>query len=264
MSYETIKIERTSECVVRLILARSEKHNALNLTMIRELRAAAATLGRDASVRVIVLSAEGKSFCAGADLGWMRDQAAKDRLVRLAEATELAQMLHDLDSLPKALITRVHGPAYGGGIGLMAVSDIVIAADDAKFALTEVRLGLIPATIGPFVVRRIGERGARQFMLNGKTFNAAAALGAGLVSAVVPRHALDATVETEVAAFLDCAPGAVADAKVLCQHLARNPAGDQLAWSAEQLAERWETAEAREGLRCFFERREPSWRMGRT
>ena len=260
MSYETIRIERNPEGVVRVILARQDKHNAINLAMIRELRAAAATLGADASVRVVVLSAEGKSFCAGADLDWMRGQAGKDRLTRLAEAVDLAHMLHDLDSLPKPMIARVHGPAYGGGIGLMAVSDIVIAADDAKFALTEVRLGLIPATIGPYVVRRIGERGARQFMLNAKPVDAAGALALGLVSAVVPQHALDATIETEVAAFLDCAPGAVADTKALCQHLARNPSGDQLAWTAEHLVERWETSEAREGLNCFFDRREPSWR----
>ena len=144
----------------------------------------------------------------------------------------------------------------------MAVCDIVIAAGTAKFALTEVRLGLIPATIGPFVVRRLGERGARRFMLNAKTMDATAALAAGLVSAVVSHDQLDAAVEAEVTAVLACAPGAVADAKALCQYLARNPGSDQLGWTADQLARRWETAEAQEGLACFFERREPSWRRG--
>lgn len=260
MSMQTIKIERSPNGLARLILARPDKHNALNIAMIRELTEAARMLGRDPAVRVVVLAGEGKSFCAGGDLDWMREQMLKDRQGRLAEAGELADMLSVLDAMPKPLIGRVHGPAYGGGVGLMAVCDTVIAADTAKFALTEVRLGLIPATIGPFVVRRIGERGARRFMLNARTFGASAAMGLGLVSEVVSCDQLDAAVAAEVAAILECAPGAVASAKALCRHLARHPGDDQQAWTAQQLADRWETAEAKEGLDCFFARREPSWR----
>ena len=262
MNTETLRIECTQTGVARVTLARGDKHNAVNLQMIRDLRVAAATLDADASVRVVVLAGDGASFCAGADLGWMRDQIAKEPAARLAEAMELARMLTALDSLTKPLIARVHGPAYGGGIGLMAVSDIVIAANTAKFALTEVRLGLIPATIGPFVVRRLGEGAARRFMLNAKTMDAAAALAAGLVSAVVAADQLDAAVDAEAAACLACAPGAVADAKALAQHLARSGGSDQSGWTADQLARRWETAEADEGLACFLERREPSWRRG--
>ena len=260
MNTETIRIACTQQGVARITLARGDKHNAMNLQMIRDLRAAAATLDADASVRVVVLAGDGASFCAGADLGWMRDQATKEPAARLAEAMELAGMLQALDSLSKLLIARVHGPAYGGGVGLMAVSDIVIATETTKFALTEVRLGLIPATIGPFMVRRLGEGGARRFMLNAKTMDAATALAAGLVSAVVSADRLDAAVEAEVTACLACAPGAVADAKALCLHLARDPGSDPLDWTADQLAKRWETAEAQEGLACYFERREPSWR----
>ncbi len=260
MTFETIRIDSSPQGVARLTLARGDKHNAINLQMIRDLRQAAETLGAEPSIRVVVLAGDGRSFCAGADLGWMEEQTTKDRSARLAEAMELAQMLRALDGLPKPLIARVHGPAYGGGVGLMAVCDVVIAADTAKFALTEVRLGLIPATIGPFILRRIAEREARRFMLNATIMDASVALAAGLVSTVVPGDQLDAAVEAEVAAFLACAPGAVSAAKALFQHLARHPEGDQLAWSADQLAQRWETAEAIEGLACFFERREPSWR----
>lgn len=262
MSTPTIRIERTSRGVARLTLARAEKHNALNIEMIRSLGVAAETLGEDASIRAVVLAGDGASFCAGADLGWMREQAVKDKPARLAEAMELAGMLQALDRLPKLLIARVQGPAYGGGVGLLAVCDIVIAADTAKFALTETRLGLIPATIGPFIVRRLGEGGARRVMLNAKTMDAREALAAGLVSVVVAPGELDAAVDAEVTAALACAPGAIADAKALCQQLARNPAADQRGWSAEQLARRWETAEAQEGLASFFEQAPPSWRSG--
>ncbi len=260
MSMQTIKIERSPNGLARLTLARPDKHNALNIAMIRELTEAARVLGGDPAVRVVVLAGEGKSFCAGGDLDWMREQMFKDREGRVAEAGELAAMLSALDAMPKPLIGRVHGPAYGGGVGLMAVCDTVIAADTAKFALTEVRLGLIPATIGPFVVRRIGERGARRFMLNARTLDAATALGLGLVSEVLPGAELDAAVDAEVSALLECAPGAVTAAKALCQHLARHASEDQQAWTVKQLADRWETAEAKEGLNCFFARREPSWR----
>ena len=259
MSFETIKIEQSGG-VARLVLARAEKHNALNIVMIRELIEAARVLGGDASVRVVVLSGEGKSFCAGGDLDWMRAQMVKDRAGRMAEASELAGMLAALNAMPKPLIGRVHGAAFGGGVGLMAVCDAVFAADTAKFALTEVRLGLIPATIGPFVVARIGEGAARRVMLNARTFDAVTALRLGLVSEVVAGGDLDGAVAAEVAAILECAPGAVAAAKALCRHLGRAGGDDQQAWSVAQLADRWESGEAREGVECFFARREPGWR----
>ena len=260
MRLETIKLDRRPDGVARITLARPDKHNALNIAMIRELTEVACLLGGDRAIRVVVLAGEGKSFCAGGDLDWMAEQMVKDRAGRMAEARELALMLAALDAMPKPLIGRVHGAAFGGGVGLMAVCDTVIAADTAKFALTEVRLGLIPATIGPFVVRRIGERGARRFMLNARTFDAATARGMGLVFEVVAGGDLDAAVAAEVSAILECAPGAVAAAKALCRHLGRHTSDDQQAWSVEQLADRWESVEAKEGLDCFFARREPSWR----
>jgi methylglutaconyl-CoA hydratase len=210
-------------------------------------------------VRAVVLAGEGKSFSAGADLAWMQEQWAKDRAGRIAEAGVLAGMLRALDDLPQPLIARVQGPAYGGGVGLMAVADIVIASSEARFSLTETRLGLIPATIGPFVVRRIGEGHARRVFLNAKTFDAAAAHHMGLVSAVSAMDALDAAVEAELAAVLQCAPGAVRDAKALVKHLARSPAPGLEAYSIEQLANRWETEEARAGIEAFFAKQPAPW-----
>ena len=148
MTYETIRLETNQRGISRLTMIRADKHNAMNATMIRELAAAAKSLAGDGQVRAVILGSEGKSFSAGADLTWMREQLAKDRQGRIEEASVLARMLRSLDDLPQPLIARVQGPAYGGGVGLMAVSDIVVASADAKFALSETRLGLIPATIG--------------------------------------------------------------------------------------------------------------------
>jgi methylglutaconyl-CoA hydratase len=168
-------------------------------------------------------------------------------------------MLKALDDLPKPLIGRVQGNAFGGGIGLMAVCDIVIAAESAWFALTETRLGLIPATIGPYVVRRIGEGHARRLILNARRFDAATAREIGLVSVVRTAGELDTAVEQEVSAFLDCAPGAVASAKSLVQNLARQAIEDPIGYSTGLLADRWESAEGRDGIDAFLYRRPMPW-----
>ncbi len=259
MTYETIRLETDARGVARLTMIRADKHNAMNATMIRELAAAAKSIAGDQKIRAVILASEGKSFSAGADLTWMQEQWAKDRQGRIEEASVLARMLRSLDDLPQPLIARVQGPAYGGGIGLMAVADIVIASSEAKFALSETRLGLIPATIGPFVIRRIGEGFARQTFLNAKPFGAASALRFGLVSEVVAPDALDTAVEAEVAAALQCAPGAAAHAKALAKHLARNPADSLVAYSIEQLADRWESEEAKAGIEAFLARRPAPW-----
>jgi methylglutaconyl-CoA hydratase len=257
--FETVRIDVDERGVASLWLARPDKHNALDTKMIGELRSAAEQLARDGSVRAVVLAGEGQSFCAGADLGWMRTQLDKDRDSKIAESRALALMLSGLDKLPKPLIGRVHGNAFGGGIGMMAVCDIVIASSRAVFALTETRLGLIPATIGPYVVRRMGEGCARRLFMNGKRFDAEVARDVGLVSEVVDPAELDAAIEAELGWILDCAPGAVAEAKELCLALSRGGHDDPLAYTAARLADRWETAEAREGIRSFFARERPPW-----
>ncbi|QFI70289.1 crotonase/enoyl-CoA hydratase family protein [Sinorhizobium alkalisoli] len=260
MTYDTIRLVVEDRGIARLTLARPEKHNALSAVMIGELTDAAVRLSADAAVRAVVLDAEGKSFCAGGDLEWMREQFAADRQTRIAEATRLAMMLKALNELPKPLVARVHGNSFGGGVGLMSVCDAVIAAKGVKFGLTETRLGLIPATISPYVVARIGEGRARPLFMSGRLFEAQEATTAGLVTAVVDAAQLDATIEAETLTYLAAAPAAAGRAKRLARSLGAPITDAIIAATIERLADTWETDEAREGVSAFFERREPSWR----
>lgn len=250
--FETIRLHRDQRGIMTLIFNRPEKHHALNEPMMREIIAACDAVEKDPAIRALLLKAEGKSFCAGGDLGWMRDQAALDRAGKMQGAALLAGMLRRLDELAVPVLARVQGHAFGGGIGMMAVADIVIAAAPAAFALTETRLGLIPATIGPYVVRRIGEGHARRIFLNARRFGADDALRMGLVSQVVQPEGLDDAVEEEITALLACAPGAVAHAKRLVRMLARGEATDPLEASMEALADRWESDEASERIARFL------------
>ncbi len=261
MTYETIRVSHDARGVATVTLARPEKHNAMNAAMIAELTAAAEALAKDNSVRAVILTGEGRSFCAGGDLGWMRAQAEKDRAGKMQEARALAHMLGLWNALPKPVIGRVHGAAYGGGLGLIAVCDIVLAEENTRFALTETRLGLIPATIGPFVVRRMGEAFARQVFFTARPFDAGFLLRAGLVARVCPEEELAAAMEEEVSAVLDCAPGAVSAAKALCRDLAGAEPMQAADMTASALADRWETAETQEGIAAFFAKDVPSWRQ---
>lgn len=256
---ETIRIDRDDRGVATLWLARAEKHNALSRPMMDELTQAAADLGADASVRVVVLAADGASFCAGGDLGWMREQMAADDATRRDGARALAGMLSALNLLPKPVIARVQGNAFGGGVGMMAVSDIVVAADTARFGLTEVRLGLIPATIGPYVLARMGEPAARRVFFSARLFDAAEAVDLNLVSRRVAAAELDAAVEAEVAPFLQAAPGAVAAAKAQCRALGPRIDAAVIEDSIDRLVAVWQGAEAPEGISAFFEKRKPGW-----
>lgn len=178
------------------------------------------------------------------------------------EAMTLARMLGLWNALPKPVIGRVHGAAYGGGLGLICVCDIVIAEDATRFAFTETRLGLIPATIGPFVVGRPGEAFARQVFFNAKPFDTAFLIRAEVVARACPPETLDGAVEEEIAALLQCAPGAVAEAKALCRALAGRDPVEAAAFSASALADRWETEETRDGIAAFFAKEDPVWRRG--
>jgi methylglutaconyl-CoA hydratase len=257
--YETIGIETDARGVATLRLNRPEKHNALSAQMIAELTEAAGHLGRDPSVRVVVLTGAGESFCAGGDLGWMREQMAADGPTRAREATKLAMMLNALNLLPKPLIGRVQGNAFGGGIGMMAVCDVAIGAASARFGLTETKLGLIPATIGPYVLARMGEAMARRVFMSARLFGAEEAVTLGLLARVAAPEALDVAVEAEVAPYLACAPGAVAEAKALARRFGPPINAEIIAASIAALVERWESAEAKEGIAAFFDRRKPSW-----
>ena len=256
-SYETIRLETDARGIARLVLNRPDKHNALNAVMIRELTDAAMQLAHDSGVRAVVLSANGKSFCAGGDLGWMREQFDADRDERIKEATRVATMLQHLDKLPKLLIAIIEGPAYGGGIGLAAVCDIVLAIPETKFALTETRLGLIPATIAPFLIRRVGFANARRFALNANAFDANEAKSIGLVSEIHAPPALAAAVAQQLESALACAPGAIADAKQLFRKITTGAVSQSE--TIEALAKRWESEEARQGIEAFFQHRRPPW-----
>jgi methylglutaconyl-CoA hydratase len=256
--FETILLETDARGVATLTLNRPERHNALDATMIAELTEAARMLA-EGTARAVVLTGAGESFCAGGDLGWMRAQFAASREARMAEAIRLAAMLRALDTLPKPLIGRVQGQAFGGGIGLMSVCDTVMAVEGVPFGLTETRLGLIPATISPYVLGRIGPGMARQVFMSGGRFDAAEALTLGLVARAVPKAGLDAAVEAAVAPYLAAAPGAVARAKALARSFAPPVDDAVLARTAAALADAWDDPEAHEGVSAFFERRKPVW-----
>lgn len=256
---ETITITTDARGIATLTLNRPDRHNAMSAQMIAELHAAAEALGADPAVRAVVLTGAGASFCAGGDLGWMQAQIAADATTRAAQARALAAMLGALNALPKPLIGRVQGPAYGGGIGLMAVCDVAIGVQGARFGLTETRLGLIPATIGPYVLARMGEAMARRVFMSARLFDAAEAVTLGLLARAVEPDALDAAIEAEVAPYLACAPGAVAAAKALALRLGAAPAPADVEHSIAQLVARWETPEAAEGIAAFFGKRKPAW-----
>jgi methylglutaconyl-CoA hydratase len=258
---KTIRIEKDGRGVARLVLARTEKHNALSAEMIAEVTHAAHDLGREPTVRVIVLAADGESFCAGGDLGWMRAQMAADAATRATEATKLAMMLKTLDECPKPIIGRVQGNAFGGGVGMMAVCDVAVGASGAKFGLTETRLGLIPATIGPYVVARMGAARARRVFMSARLFPASEAVDLGLLARVVEAADLDAAIEAEVVPYLSVAPGAVAEAKALIRRLSPPLDEGAMAHTIAALVARWESPEAAEGIAAFFEKRHPSWKI---
>lgn len=259
MVYETLTIERDARGVARLALNRPEVHNALGGRMLDELPAAARELDADAGVRVVVLTGTGESFCAGGDLRWMQEASKLDRAGRIAASAKIAALLGALDRLAKPLVGRINGQAYGGGVGLIAVCDVAIATRDARFGLTEVRLGLLPANVGPYVVKKLGEAKAREVFFNGKLFDAAEALRLGLVSRVVEPAALDHAVEREVAHFLKCGPRAVAESKALIHHIVAHGADASIDHAMERLADAWEREESREGIEAFFAKRKPGW-----
>ena len=258
MTHETLDLSRDARGVVTVTLRRPDVHNALSARMMDELTEVAGTLGTDDS-RVVVLTGEGKSFCAGGDLRWMQAQFAADAEGRATEGRRLAGMLQALNTMPKPLVARVQGNAFGGGVGLCCVADVAVGVDGALFGLTETRLGLIPATIGPYVIARLGEGPARRVFMSSRRFDAAEAKDLGVLSRVVAPADLDAAVEAEVAPYLVCAPGAVADAKRLARSL--GPVIDEgvIEATIAALGERWKGEEAREGVGAFLEKRRPRW-----
>ncbi|MFN3663939.1 crotonase/enoyl-CoA hydratase family protein [Yoonia sp.] len=245
--------------VARLTLTRAEKHNALSQAMIDDLTAMAARIAADRRIRVVVLAAEGPTFCAGGDLGWMRDQMAGDDAQRRAAAGSLAGMLQALNTLPQPLIGRIHGNAFGGGVGLACVCDVAIAAKGARFGLTETRLGLIPATIGPYVIARMGAARARRVFMSSRIFDAEEAADLDILARVVPAETLDSAIAAEVEPYLHCGPQAVAAAKAYARSLGPVIDDATIARSIDALITSWSGAEAEEGIAAFFAKRLPQW-----
>ena len=245
--------------VTTVTLNRPSVRNAFNEDLIRDLAAWAAGVPSDGSVRVAVLRGAGASFCAGADLQWMSRMAGYTREENLADARVAAAMFLALDSLPVPLIGRVHGAALGGGAGLAAVCDVVVAAEDVTFGFTEVVLGILPAMISPYVVRKIGLSAARELCLSGARFSAARAKEIGLVHEVVSEDRLDLTVERHVAQFLKAAPTAIAATKRLLDQVAGRRPADVLDHAVEAIAAQRVSPEGQEGMRAFLEKRPAAW-----
>ena len=262
---DRLRVERSGpgKVVARVTLSRAAVHNAFDASLIDEIRRAFAGLAREGpqTLRAVVLAGDGPSFCAGADIAWMRASLELDREGNEQDAMMLAQMYDTIDTCPVPVIARVQGAALGGGMGLCAVSDLVIAEAGAKFGFTETRLGILPAVIAPFVIAKIGESQARALFLGGRRFDAMRAVRIGLVHEVVEGlAALDAAVDAAVADVLAAGPTAARAAKAIVREVRGLPHESTRWHTARRIATQRISAEGQEGLRAFMERREPAWK----
>lgn len=256
-----LDIRRPSPHVAEVWLNRPEVRNAFNDGVIAELTAAFRTLGADADLRAIVLGGHGKAFCAGADLSWMRAMAGYSWEQNHADAGALAQMLWTVYSCPVPVVGRIHGDCYAGGVGLAAVCDVLLAAEGVHFCLSEARLGLLPATIAPYVVKALGEQASRRYFTTAERFSATRAMALGLVHEVAPAEGLDALVAETVAALVANGPVAVRACKQLVKDVAGRPIDAALRDdTARRIADIRASAEGREGVQAFLNKRDPAWR----
>ena len=258
MNLERLEIEFEGP-VARVWLNRPEVRNAFDGLMVSELRKTLFDLRSVDAVRVIVLGGRGAAFCAGADLEWMRATAGFSREENLREAQAMADLFFTVYESPKPIVARVHGAALGGGAGLVAASDIPVAALGTRFGFTEVRLGILPAVISPYVLGKIGEAAARELFLTGERFEAVRAVEIGLIRAAVPEEDLDGAVEGRVRELLQAGPRAIAEAKALIREVAYRRVEDVQRYTVERIADVRVSAEGQEGLRAFLEKRKPYW-----
>ena len=264
MSNASLRVERTGPdgVVARVTLARPDVHNAFDATLIAELRTTFAMLAREGATRLraVVLAGDGPSFCAGADIGWMRAAMALDTEGNEQDAMAMADMLETIDTCPAPVIARVHGAALGGGMGLCAVADLVVAESGTRFGFTETRLGILPSVISPFVVAKIGESNARALFPGGRRFDATRAARIGLVHEIVEgTDALDAAVEAAVADLLAAGPTAARAAKAIVREVRGLGHGSAKWHTARVIARQRTSEEAQEGFRAFTEKRRPAW-----
>ena len=255
-----VLLTEISNGVATILMNRPDVHNAFDDVLIAALTAELTRLGQLAGARVIVLAANGKSFSAGADLNWMRRMAKFSQAENLRDAEALAGLMRTLDGIAKPTIARVQGAAFGGGVGLVACCDIAVAVSEATFSLSEVRLGLIPSVISPYVIAAMGERNARRYFLTAERFDAVEARRIGLVHEVVDSAELDATIAKIAGYLLKGGPRALAAAKTLIADVGRRPMDDQLAMeTAVRIASIRVEREAQEGVAAFLEKRAPDW-----
>jgi len=257
--YETLTLEVDARGVASCTLNRPDKRNAMSDRMLAEFIDMATRMSADERVRAVVLTGAGDFFCAGGDLSWMKNQIEADRASRMKQARGLADALFALNTLAKPLIGRINGSAFGGGLGLISVCDVAIAPVTAQFGFTETRLGLIPATISPYVLARMGEGKARRVFMSARLFAAEEAVSLDLLARAVPAGELDAAIEAEVAPYLSVAPSAVAASKRLARSLGPRITPEVIDATIEALADTWETEEARHGIEAFLSKTPPRW-----
>lgn len=259
MKYKTLQLA-VQHGIVVIWMNRAEVRNAFNETMIAELTQAFQAADADKSIRAVVLAGLGPAFCAGADLNWMKKMSGYSLRENHADALALAGMLNTIYMMKKPTVARVHGPAFAGGMGLVAACDIAIASQEAEFCLSEVKLGLTAATISPYVVAAIGERHARRYFLSAERFTAAEAFRIGLVHDLATKEELDATVNTLLAHLLAASPAAIAASKELIRAVARAPIDQRMiADTAARIAAARASTDGKEGIRSFLEKRKPAW-----
>jgi len=256
---ETLNLDRDGRGILTVTLNLTAKKNALSAQMIADLTQLAEGAAKDAANRVMLLRGAGDVFCAGGDLGWMKQQIEADRDGRMAEARKLAHMLRALNEMPLPLIGALHGGAFGGGVGLACVCDVAIAETGTKFGLTETRLGLIPATISPYVIARMGEGKARRVFMSARVFSAQEAKDLDIISDHAVAHDMEALIEAEIAPYLSVAPNAVAASKALARSLGPRIDDAVIEDTIKRLADTWEGEEAREGIDAFLNKRKPRW-----
>jgi len=258
MSFETINLT-IDDGVAHVELNRPDLRNAMSGQLIEELHQIADLLQADQALRCVVLSGAGKMFCAGGDLNWMKAQINADRATRISEGTKLAKMLQALNNLTVPVIAKIHGGAFGGGVGLACCCDHVFATSDAKFGLTETKLGLTPATIGPYVAARLGDGAARQVFMSSQVFGTERAEDLGIVSHDVPVEDLDSAVQSQIDAYLQVAPKAARAAKALAQSLGPQITDAVIENTVAQLADTWERDEALIGIDAFLNKTKAPW-----
>lgn len=258
MTHGTVRLTRQG-AVARAALHRPDVRNAFNEQMLEDLLETFAAIRDDPGIRVVVLTGEGKSFCAGADLHWMKRVVEYTYEENYEDSLKLARTLREIYACPKPVIGRVNGPAIGGGTGVVAVCDIAIASEDAVFAFTETKLGLTPAAISPYLLKRMGEKNLRQYFLTGERFTAARAAEMGLVNAVVPAGELDAAVDARVAMILTGGPEALATSKELIREISERSLDENGPYTAEVISRLRMSEEGQEGMNAFLKKRKPRW-----